>query len=201
MIIKKKHPRFHRSGAHRYKRIGKQGWRRPKGKDSLQRRAHKSRGAVPEPGYRQPREIRGLHPSGLCETLVHNVKELEQLAAQKATMAARVSGSVGARKKRLMLEKAKTLGIKVLNPGVAAKKTKKTEKTKETQALKPAPAVPATTGKPAEPAKPATASKPATDKIAAETQASKPKTTTTVTKPKPVVEQKPSSAPATPTNK
>ena len=44
---------------------------------------------------------------------VHNLQELEDL--DPATDAARISASIGKRKKALMLEKASELGIKVLN--------------------------------------------------------------------------------------
>ena len=54
-----------------------------------------------------------LHPSGYNDVLVHNMMELEDL--NPATDAARISASIGKRKKDLMLEKASELGIKVLN--------------------------------------------------------------------------------------
>ena len=44
---------------------------------------------------------------------VHNMQELEDL--DPACDAARISASIGKRKKALMLEKASELGIKVLN--------------------------------------------------------------------------------------
>jgi large subunit ribosomal protein L32e len=68
---------------------------------------------MPAIGYRTPRAIRDLHPSGYNDVLVHNLKELEDL--DPATDAARISASIGKRKKALMLEKASELGIKVLN--------------------------------------------------------------------------------------
>ena len=68
---------------------------------------------MPAIGYRTPRAIRDLHPSGYNDVLVHNMKELEDL--DPASDAARISASIGKRKKDLMLEKASELGIKVLN--------------------------------------------------------------------------------------
>ena len=56
---------------------------------------------------------RGLHPSGYKDVLVNNMKELEALDCE--TEAARISATIGKRKKELMLEKASELGIKVLN--------------------------------------------------------------------------------------
>ena len=68
---------------------------------------------MPAIGYRTPRAVRDLHPSGYNDVLVHNMAELEDL--NPATDAARISASIGKRKKDLMLEKASELGIKVLN--------------------------------------------------------------------------------------
>ena len=78
--------RFKRQEYARYKKLGIK-WRRPRGKT--------------------------LHPSGYNDVLVHNLQELEDL--DPATDAARISASIGKRKKALMLEKASELGIKVLN--------------------------------------------------------------------------------------
>ncbi|ADP77668.1 LSU ribosomal protein L32E [Methanothermus fervidus DSM 2088] len=105
--------RFKRQEYARYKRLGEK-WRRPRGKDSKMRRKEKGKPPMPNIGYRSPKETRGLHPSGYEEVLIHNPKELEDLDAEK--QAARISAKVGKRKKALILEKAKELGIKVLNP-------------------------------------------------------------------------------------
>ena len=58
----------------------------------------------------------GLHPSGFNDVLVCNMKELEAL--DPAADAARISASIGKRKKQLMLDKASELGIKVLNANI-----------------------------------------------------------------------------------
>jgi Ribosomal protein L32E len=88
-------------------------WRRPRGKTSKMRRYEAGKPAMPAIGYRTPRSVRYLHPSGFKDVLVNNMKELE--AIDPATEAARISASIGQRKKELMLEKAAKLGIKVLN--------------------------------------------------------------------------------------
>ena len=74
-------------------------------------------GAHPQPGYGQPRKVRGLHPSGLKDVLVHNVKELAGL--DKAVHAVRIARTVGKRKRAEIIKKAEELGLKVLNKGVA----------------------------------------------------------------------------------
>lgn len=77
------------------------------------RRYEKGKPAMPSVGYGTPREGRGLHPSGFEDILVCNLKDLEALNPEK--QAGRISSTVGGRKKELMLEKAKELGIKILN--------------------------------------------------------------------------------------
>ena len=54
--------------------------------------------------------------SGFNDVLVCNMKELEAL--DPAADAARISASIGKRKKQLMLDKASELGIKVLNANI-----------------------------------------------------------------------------------
>ena len=68
---------------------------------------------MPAIGYRTPKSVRYLHPSGYNDVLVHNMEELEGLNPDAD--AARISASIGKRKKDMMLEKASELGIKVLN--------------------------------------------------------------------------------------
>jgi large subunit ribosomal protein L32e len=71
--------------------------------------------AMPNPGYRTPKAIRGLHPSGYEDVLVHRPEDLEELDAEKD--AARIASKVGGRKRELIVEKADELGIHVLNAG------------------------------------------------------------------------------------
>ena len=116
--IAKRRPEFVRQESWRYKRV-KPSWRRPRGIDSKMRMEVKGWPKRVKVGYRGPRAVRGLHPSGYKEVLVHNVKELEKLDPE--TEAARIAHTVGARKRREILKRAKELGIKVLNPRVRAK--------------------------------------------------------------------------------
>ncbi|MDI6702380.1 50S ribosomal protein L32e [Methanothermobacter wolfeii] len=105
--------KFKRQEYARYKKLGEK-WRRPRGRTSKMRRYEKGKPAMPAIGYRKPRAGRGLHPSGYEDVLVSSLSELEALEPEK--QAARIASTVGARKKTLMLEKARELGIKVLNP-------------------------------------------------------------------------------------
>jgi large subunit ribosomal protein L32e len=65
-------------------------------------------------GYRQPKVLRGLHPCGLKEILVRNLKDLERVDPSKEAI--RLSSTLGKRKREQILTLAKERGIKVLNP-------------------------------------------------------------------------------------
>ncbi|MEM3437184.1 MAG: 50S ribosomal protein L32e [Nitrososphaerales archaeon] len=121
--IDDKRPKFVRQESWRYKRISER-WRKPKGIDSKMRLRVKGWPKIVKIGYRGPRLVRGLHPSGYRDVLVHNLDELKGLDPKKD--AARLASSLGAKKRAELLEKAKELGIKVLNP-VGIKKTKEVE--------------------------------------------------------------------------
>ncbi len=114
MKLKRKKPEFLRPWHWRLKRLGT-AWRRPKGLDD--KIAHKRKGYPPlvEVGYRGPREVRGLHPSGLEEKLVFNIKDLEGLDPSR--QAIRIAHTVGRRKKAEIVKRAIKLGLKILNPG------------------------------------------------------------------------------------
>lgn len=106
-------PKFRRPESWRYKRLNT-GWRRPKGIDSAIRKREKSQPAIPRIGYRSAAKLRGIHPSGLQEVLVHNLGELEGLRPK--VHAVRIGHRVGDRKRLAILEKADDLGLHVLNP-------------------------------------------------------------------------------------
>jgi large subunit ribosomal protein L32e len=104
--------KFKRQEYARYKKLGVK-WRKPRGKSSKMRRYEAGKPAMPSIGYGSNRLTRNLHPSGFKDVLVHNLNDLEKL--DPITEAARVSASVGNKKKFSIVEKAKELGIKVLN--------------------------------------------------------------------------------------
>lgn len=112
--VSRRRPKFVRQESWRYVRV-KENWRRPRGIDSKMRLKLKSRPALVSIGYGSPRKVRGLHPSGKREVLVHNVEELERINPEVEV--ARIAHTVGLRKRIQILEKAKDLGITVLNPG------------------------------------------------------------------------------------
>lgn len=110
--MSRKRTEFRRQEWFRYGKFGEE-WRRPKGKKSKLREHLGRRPPVVDPGYRGPKLVRGLHPSGFREVLVHNVSELEGINAERE--AARISSTVGARKRELIEERATELNIRVLN--------------------------------------------------------------------------------------
>ena len=89
-------------------------WKKPRGKHSNVRLKKKSAAPMPNPGYRQPKEVRGLHPSGYEDVLVHNTSDLEELEEGEA---ARIASKVGEKKREKIIEKADGEDIKVLNRG------------------------------------------------------------------------------------
>lgn len=104
--------KFKRQEYARYKKLG-QMWRKARGKTSKTRRYEKGKPAMPTVGFGSPKEGKGLHPSGYQDILVYNISDLESL--DPSTQGGRISSTVGKRKKEMMLEKAKELGIKIFN--------------------------------------------------------------------------------------
>ena len=105
--------KFDRETSHKKKQTPSS-WRKPRGRHSNARLKKKHAANMPNVGYRNAKDIRGLHPSGFEEVLVHRPEELEELEEHQA---ARIAGKVGGKKKAAIIEKAKDLEIKVLNAG------------------------------------------------------------------------------------
>ena len=107
-------PKFVREESWRYKRV-KPSWRSAKGKSSRVRRSKEGWPPLVKIGYARPASIRGIHPSGMKEMLVHRPKDLEQIDPKICV--ARIAHTVGENKRLLILDEAERQSIHVLNPG------------------------------------------------------------------------------------
>ena len=116
-VQKGKKPKFRRQESWRYKRVDPS-WRRPKGIDSKMRLKLGGRPKLVEIGYRSPSRVRGRSGSGHDEVLVFNVGDLSKVAPDQVV---RIGHVVGQRKRFDILEKAKALGLYVVNPGRVGK--------------------------------------------------------------------------------
>jgi len=126
--MKKKRPAFFRTDALTVKRLGTK-WRLPRGRDNKMRRRRKAH--LPGPSYSAPKAIRTMHPRGLFEALVACEKDLLNLDSKKHII--RIRGTVGNRKKRVIIKKAKELKLEILNPGIELIQKAKEGKKKETK--------------------------------------------------------------------
>ncbi|HVL87690.1 MAG TPA: 50S ribosomal protein L32e [Candidatus Thermoplasmatota archaeon] len=112
--LSRRRPDFPRDQWFRYKKIDRNVWRRPMGISNKQLKMYRYRPAVPKAGYGGPAAVRGLHPSGFEEVLVHNAADLSKVNPD--TQAARVGGSVGARTRETIEKEAAARGVRILNP-------------------------------------------------------------------------------------
>lgn len=110
--IKERTPEFRRFESWRYVRIHEP-WRKPKGVDNHMRLSVKGWPHLVKIGYRVPKSVRYLHPSGYRDVLVHNVAELEKLSPD--VDAARIVAGVGRRKRIEIAKRARELSIRILN--------------------------------------------------------------------------------------
>jgi len=119
--VDERRPKFVAQAAHRYWRIGRKlSWRRPRGLQSKQRRHYGYRSEVVSIGYGSPRRTRGLTPTGFRPVLVRTPKDLDAL--DRLVDAAIIARTVGTRRRLVLEESARKLGIHVLNPITPASK-------------------------------------------------------------------------------
>ncbi len=115
--MNRKRPRFIRMNSWYLARLP-DSWRSPA--HSLDNKIRTERKGYPKRvkiGYRNPRLVRGLHPSGFEEVLVYNAKGLEELDPTR--QAIRIASTVGRRKRAEIIRRARELGLKILNLGGA----------------------------------------------------------------------------------
>lgn len=111
--LKARKPRLLREESWRYLRV-KNRWRRPRGTTSRMRRRRSGWPRKASVGYKCPESLRHLHASGLAEVLVYNADGVEGLTPSEH--AVRISHTVGERKRIGILDRARALNIRVLNP-------------------------------------------------------------------------------------
>ena len=122
--IKKKRPSFRRVESWRYVRV-KDPWRKARGIDSRTRIKSKSGVKSPSVGYRGPKKVRGLHPSGYEEVRVHNIDDIKGLNNKKHAI--KVSTKLGAKKRINVVDYAQSRGFKVLNLGISQRELESLE--------------------------------------------------------------------------
>ncbi|RLI23276.1 50S ribosomal protein L32e, partial [Candidatus Bathyarchaeota archaeon] len=111
--LKARNPRFVRCESWRLVRV-KENWRRPRGISSKMRLEVKGWPPRVKSGYGKPKAVRHLHPSGFKEVLVYRPEDLDKVDPE--TQAIRIAHSVGRKKRLAIIERARELQIRVLNP-------------------------------------------------------------------------------------
>lgn len=125
--MNKKRPSFRRVESWRYVRV-KDSWRKARGIDSQTRQKTKTGVKSPSVGYRTPKKVRGMHPSGYEEVRVNNLKELENLNLNSKTHAIKISRRLGSKKRLELIDWAQKRNFKILNVGISAKEMEEFEK-------------------------------------------------------------------------
>lgn len=112
--MNRRRPKFVRMNAWMLKRLD-DAWRSPRrsldNKIRLEKKGFPQRVKI---GYRNPSEVRGLHPSGLQEVLVSTPSQLDKLNPKVHIV--RISSTVGKKKRAEIINRAQALGLKIANP-------------------------------------------------------------------------------------
>ncbi len=109
----KRKPRFMRYLSWEFWKLERRdSWRRPKGIDSKMRLEVKGYPPRVKIGYRTPRYLRGLHPSGLKPVVVRSLRDLEGLDPGKHIVY--VASTVGLRKRVEIVKAAEERGFRVV---------------------------------------------------------------------------------------
>jgi large subunit ribosomal protein L32e len=109
------HPTFKRPNVGRpsRKRLEDK-WRKPRGIDNKQREKFNEAGSLPNVGYRNPKDLRDIHPSGFYEVLICCEKDLENVIDTEG-VAVRLSSKLGKKKREVLVQKINELNLKLLN--------------------------------------------------------------------------------------
>uniref|UniRef100_A0A667ZT59 60S ribosomal protein L32 n=1 Tax=Myripristis murdjan TaxID=586833 RepID=A0A667ZT59_9TELE len=96
--------------------ISKKNWRKPRGIDNRVRRRFKGQMLMPNIGYGSNKKTKYMLPTGFKKFLVHNIKELEVLMMSNKTHCAEIAHNVSSKNRKLIVERAAQLAIKITNP-------------------------------------------------------------------------------------
>jgi|FLOH01.1.fsa_nt_gi large subunit ribosomal protein L32e len=110
-IEKKKKPVFKRSDSHKKVKLGTR-WKKPRGLQNKKRLCKKGYGANVSTGYMNSKDSKGKTVKGLLPVKVSNISNF--IGLDKKTCGI-IIGSVGAKKKLVLLDEAKKQGFQVLN--------------------------------------------------------------------------------------
>lgn len=122
--LERKRPSFRRVESWRYVRV-KDSWRKARGIDSKTRQKKKSGVKSPSVGYRGPKSVRGLHPSGYTEVRVVTIDDLERLNPRKHAI--KISSTLGSQKRLALIDYAQNRNFRILNLGISAKEMEEFE--------------------------------------------------------------------------
>ncbi|KAK4337073.1 hypothetical protein RND71_043703 [Anisodus tanguticus] len=120
-IVKKRTGKFTRHQSDRYHRV-KLNWRKPKGIDNRVRRRFKGERFMPNIGYGSAANTKFMLPNGFRKVVVNNLKELEVLMMLNRQFCAEIGHAVSAKKRKLIVERAKQLSIHVTNGNARLRK-------------------------------------------------------------------------------
>merc|ERR1712183_1135752 len=113
-IVKKRTKKFIRHQSVDFLRV-KPNWRKPKGIDNRVRRRFKGQYKMPNIGYGSNAKTKHICPNGFKKFIVNNVSDLEVLLMQTRVYAAEIAHTVSSQKRKLIVERAKQLDIRVTN--------------------------------------------------------------------------------------
>jgi large subunit ribosomal protein L32e len=113
-IRRKKKPLFVSRDAHKNRKVRVPfKWRKPRGKHSPIRQKHKGKPKMVSIGYGSPKEVKGLHNSGVLPVIVHNKKQLESINPEKQGII--FSRSIGSKKKIEFIKFALEKKLPIIN--------------------------------------------------------------------------------------
>ncbi|MBU7043157.1 MAG: hypothetical protein HXS47_06150 [Theionarchaea archaeon] len=137
-FMNRKRPKFLHQEHWKLKRFKKASWRKPKGKRSKMRVKEKAKPVLVSIGYRGPRKVRGWHPKGSPEVMVHNARDIARIIQDQekskegkktsstkkkagnedTDVVIRIASSVGTRKKIDIMKAACEHNLHVVNPQI-----------------------------------------------------------------------------------